>query len=69
MVDIRKPMGKGACRISRLKDELVVEGVAFELLAANLSGPFLSSLIPLCKGENVGTSFFFDDADVFLASR
>ena len=62
-------MGRGACWISRLKGELVMMGAAFELLAANLSNRFLSSLISSCTGENVGMSFFFDDADVLLASR
>ena len=62
-------MGRGVCWISRLKGQLVVEGVASEPLAANLSNRFLSSLISSCTGENVGTSFFFDDADVLLASR
>ena len=69
MVGIRKPVGSGACWISRLKGELVVEGVASELLAASLSNRFRSSLISSCMGENMGTSFFFDDADVRLASR
>ena len=68
MVDIRNPVGKGVCWISRLKGELVEESVASELLATNLSSLFLSSLISSCIGENVGTSFFFDDADVLLAS-
>ena len=62
-------MGRGACWISRLKGKLVVEGVASELLAANLSSRFLSSLISSCTGANVGMSFFFDDADVLLASK
>ena len=62
-------MGRGACWISRLKGELVVEGATSELLAANLSSRFLSSLISLCTGENVGMSFFFDDVIVLLASR
>ena len=69
MVGIRKPVGRGACWISRLKCELVVEGMASELLVANLSSRFLSLLISSCMGENVSTSFFFDDADVLLASR
>ena len=62
-------MGRGAYWISRLKGELVVKGAASELLATNLSSRFLSSLISSCTGENVGMSFFFDDADVLLASR
>ena len=45
MVGIRNPVGKGACWISRLKGELVVEGVASKLLGANLSSLFLSLLI------------------------
>ena len=69
MASIGKPVGSGACWISRLKGKLVVEGVAFELLAASLSNHFQSSLISSCMEENVGTSFFFDDADVGLASR
>ena len=69
MVGIRKLMGRGAYRISRLKDELVVEGAASELLAASLSNHFRGSLISSCMGENVGTSFFFNDADVHLASK
>ena len=69
MVGIRNLMGKDACWISRLKDELVDEGTASELLAANLSSLFLSSLISSCTGENVGTSFFLEDADVHLASK
>ena len=69
MVGIRKPVGSGACWISRLKSKLVVEGVASELLATSLSSRFLGSLILSFIGENVGTSFFFDDADVLLASR
>ena len=69
MVGIRNPVGKGACWISRLKGELVVEGVTSKLLAANLSNLFLSSLILSCIRENVGTSFFFDDVDILLASR
>ena len=52
-----------------LKGELIVEGVASELLVANLSSHFLSSLISSGMGENVGTSFFFDDVDVLLAYR
>ena len=35
MVGIRNPTSRDACWISRLKDELVVEGMASELLAAN----------------------------------
>ena len=62
-------MGRGAYRIFRLKGKLVVEGVASEFLVANLSSHFLSSLISLCMGKNVGMSFFFDNADVLLASR
>ena len=69
IVDIRKLVGRGACWISRLKGELVVEGTASKLLAANLSSRFLSSFLSLCTGENVGMSFFSDDADVLLASR
>ena len=69
MVGIQKLAGRGASWISRLEGELVVEGVAFELLAASLSSLFLSSLISSCMGENVGTSFFFDDADVLMSSR
>ena len=62
-------MGRGACWISRLKRKLVVEGAASELLAANLSNRFLSSLILSCTGENVDMLFFFDDVGVLLASR
>ena len=69
IVGIRKPVGRGAYWITRLKGELVVEGAASKLLVANLSNYFLSSLISSCTGENVGMSFFFDDADVLLASR
>ena len=69
MVSIWKPVGSDACWISRLKDELFVEGVASELLTASLSNRFRSSLISSCMVENVGMSFFFDDADVCLASR
>ena len=69
IVGIWKPVGRGACWISRLKDELVVEGAASELLASNLSSHFLSLLISSCTGENIGRSFFFDEADVLLASR
>ena len=69
MVGIRKPVGSGAYWISRLKGELVVEGMASKFLAASLSNRFWSSLILSCIGENVGTSFFFDDANVRLASR
>ena len=69
MVGIRNLAGRDACWISRLKGELVVEGVGSELLAASLSSLFLSSLISSCTGENVGTSFFFEDTDVCLASR
>ena len=69
MVSIRKLVGSGACWISGLKGELVVEGMASELLAASLSNRFRSLLISSCMGENVGTSFFFDDVDVRLASR
>ena len=69
MVGIRKLAGRGAYWISRPKSELVVEGVASKLLTASLSSLFLSSLISSCMGENVDTSFFFDDANVLLASR
>ena len=69
MVGIRKIAGRGAGWISRLKSELVVEGVASELLATSLSSLFLSSLFSSCMGENVGTLFFFDDVDVLLASK
>ena len=69
MVGIQKLVGSDACWISRLKDDLVVEGVASELLAASLSNYFRSSLISSCMGDNVGTSFFFDDANVCLASK
>ena len=64
MVGIWNPAGKGACWISRLKSELVVEGVASKLLAASLSSLFLSLLISACTRENTGTSFFFKDADI-----
>ena len=67
MVGIQKLAGRGASWISRLKGELIVEGVASELLDANLSSLFLSSLISSCTGENVGTMFFFYDAKVLLA--
>ena len=50
--------------MSMLKGKLVVEGVVSELLAFNLSNLFLSSLISSCIGENVGTSFLFDNADI-----
>ena len=69
MVGMRKPVGRGAYWISRLKGELVVEGVVSELLATSLSSRFWSSLISSCMGENVGMSFFLDDADVLLESR
>ena len=69
MVGKQKPMGRGAYWISKLKGELVVEGVAFELLAASLSSCFQSSSISSCMGENTGTSFFLDDANVLLASK
>ena len=69
MVDIRNPAGKDACWISRLKGELIMEGLTSELLAASLSSLFLSSLISSCTRENAATSFFFKDADVRLASR
>ena len=69
MVYIRTLIGSGAYWISRLKGELVVEGMASELLAASLSSHFRSSLISSCMGENVGMSFFFDDADICLASK
>ena len=69
MVSIRNPVGKGACWISRLKCQLVMEGMASELLVTNLSSLFLSLLISSCIGENVGTLFFFDDADVLIASK
>ena len=68
MVGIRNPVGKGTCWISRLKSELVVEGVASKLLATSLSSLFLSSLISSCTRENVDRSFFVEDADVHLAS-
>ena len=42
MVGMQNPVGKDACWISRLKGELVDEGVALELLAANLWSLFLS---------------------------
>ena len=66
---MRKPAGRGAYWISKLKGELVVEGVVSELLAASLSSHFRSSLISLCMRENAGMPFFLDDADVLLASR
>ena len=69
MVGIQKPVGRGACWISRLKGELVMEGMALELLATSLSSRFQSSLISSRTGENAGTSFFLDDADVLLASK
>ena len=69
MVGIRKPVGRGACWISRLKVEPVVEGVASELLATSLSSRFQSSLISSCMGENAGASFFLDDVNVLLASK
>ena len=69
MVGIRKPVGRGACWISRLKCKLVVEGAPSELLAANLSNHFRSSLILSCTGENMGMSFFFNNVDICLASR
>ena len=69
MVGIRKPVGRGVLWISRLKGELVMEGVASKLLAASLSIHFQSSLILSCMGENVGTLFFLEDADVLLASK
>ena len=69
MVGIQKLAGRGASWTSRLKGELVVEGVASELLAASLSSLIRSSLISSCMGENFCTSFFFDDVDNVLASR
>ena len=69
MVGIQKPVGSVAYWISRLKGELVVEGAASKLLAASLSNHFRSSLISSCMGENVGTSFFFDDNNIRLVSR
>ena len=69
MVDMQNPVGKDACWISMLNGELVDEGVVSELLAATLSSLFLSSLISSCIGENSGTSFFFEDADVHLACK
>ena len=69
MVGIQNPLGKGTCWISRLKDELVVEGVTSKLLAVSLLSLFLSSLISSCTRENAGRSFFFEDADVRLESR
>ena len=69
MVGIWKPVGRGACWISRLKGELVVEGMASELLAASFSSRFRSSLISSCIGENVGMSFFLNDANALLASK
>ena len=69
MVGIQKPIGRGAYWISRLKGELVVEGVASELLAAILSSCFWSLLISSCTGENAGTSFILDDVDGLLASK
>ena len=52
-----------------LKGKLVVEGVVSELLAANLSNFFLSSMISSCIGENTSMSFLFYEADVLLASK
>ena len=69
MIGIQNPAGRGTYWISKRKGELVVEGVASELLAASLSSLFLSSLISSCIGENASMSFFFEDADVRLASR
>ena len=69
MVSIRNPVGKDTCWISRQKGKLVVKGVASKLLVGNLSSLFLSSLISLYNGEIAGTSFFFEDANVCLASR
>ena len=69
MVGIRKPIGRGACWISRLTGELVMEGVASELLAGSFSSCFRSSLISSCMGKNAGASFFLDNADVLLASK
>ena len=57
------------CWISKLKGELVVEGVVFKLLAISLPSCFQSSLISSCMGENAGMLFFLDDADVLLASK
>ena len=62
-------MGTDAYCISSLKGGLVVEGEVPKLLAASLSSLFLRSLISSCTGENAGMSFFFEDADVHLASR
>ena len=69
MVSMHKPVGRGAYWISRLKGELVMEGVASKLLVGNLSSRFRSSLMSSCTGENTGTSFFLDDADILLASK
>ena len=69
MVGMRNPTGKDAFWILRLNGELVDEGVASELLVANLLSLFLSSLISSCTGENTSMSFFFEDTDVRLASR
>ena len=69
MVGIQKHVGSGVCWIFRLKGELIVEGVAHELLAIILSNRFQCLLISSCMGENVVTLFFFDDADVCLVSK
>ena len=69
MVGMQNPVGREACWISRLKGELVDYGVALKLLAVSLLSLFLSSLISSYTGENAITSFFFEDADVCLASK
>ena len=70
MVGILNPIGNGACWVSTLNCEVMVDGATFVLLAINLLSLGLSSFILLVIGENAsGPSLLLDVANVDLASR
>ena len=70
MVDILKPAGRGAYRISTLNGKVEVDCVASVFLAANFSSQALSSFISSLIGEIIASfCLLLEVTDVRLTSR
>ena len=70
MVGILNPVGNGACWISALKGEVVVDGATTTFLVASFLSLSLSSLISSFMEEKVRRSFLLlEVAELHLASR
>ena len=70
MVGILNLIGNGACWISVLKGEVIVDGVASVFLAVSFSSLSLSSLISSFMGEKARRLFLLlEVVELRLASR